>query len=160
MNMSGLSVKNMESHIAESILEYLLNIIQDDDLGNMSKLASLTVLNKLFKTDEDNGLKYKCVQADLVCSLLMAMDAGLSPTCPHADTVYVSVAMEILWQLSRMPIGQLQKVINESVIHGLLAYMDVDGEFYRYEGHCERTRLLGIILNLNFIRENFSFSQF
>ena len=130
-NMSVLSIHNMESHIAESVLEYLLNIVQDDNIGSMSKLASLTVLNKLFKTDTDNGLKFKCVQADLVCSLLMALDTGLSPTCHPADTVYVSVAMEIMWQLSKMPIGQMQKMISESVIRSLLAYLDVDGEFYR-----------------------------
>ena len=132
MKMAALALNNMESHIAESVLEYLLNIIQDDEIGNMSKLAALAVLNKLFKTDTDHGLKYRCVQADLVCSLLIALDAGLSQTCHPADTVYVQVAMEIMWQLSKMQIGQLQTLITESVIRSLLAYLDVDGEFYRY----------------------------
>ena len=126
-----MSVTNLESHITESLLEYLLNIIQDDDIANMSKLASMTVLNKFFKTDADHSLKYRCVQADLVCSLLMALDTGLSQTCQPYDTVYVKVAMEIMWEVSKMPIGQLSKVISEVLIRSLLMYLDVDGEFYR-----------------------------
>ena len=117
--------------MTESLLEYLLNIIQEDDIGNMSKLASMTVLNKFFKSDTDHSLKYRCVQADLVCSLLMALDTGLAPNCQPYDTVYVKVAMEIMWELSKMPIGQLSKVISEVVIRTLLTYLDVDGEFYR-----------------------------
>ena len=162
MKMAALALNNMESHIAESVLEYLLNIIQDDEIGNMSKLAALAVLNKLFKTDTDHGLKYRCVQADLVCSLLIALDAGLSQTCHPADTVYVQVAMEIMWQLSKMQIGQLQTLITESVIRSLLAYLDVDGEFYRYVFNslplgsfsCFFCRLL-IVFKINFFDKFF-----
>lgn len=122
-----------------SILHYLLDIVETKGLSSMSKLASLAILNKLFLKEKGTSLQLKCLQSELTSSLVIMLDSGLNALNDPADTVCISVAMEILCQFSKMPICSIQCLVTDTVIRTLLDYLNSNGRFYRFPANTKMT---------------------
>ncbi|KAK3577801.1 hypothetical protein CHS0354_024845 [Potamilus streckersoni] len=120
----------MLSNITEGVLEYLINVTQSN-VGCMTKLSGFAVLNELFKEDQNNISKVICMKQGLLDSVLIALDSALLCEIDTCDTVYVSVAMELLWQMSKLSIGQIQPLISKMVISRLVQFLNVNGQFYK-----------------------------
>ncbi|KAL3870851.1 hypothetical protein ACJMK2_038886 [Sinanodonta woodiana] len=130
------------SNITEGVLEYLINVTKSN-VGCMTKLSGFAILNELFKEDQNNISKVIGMKQGLLDSILFAIDSALSCETDTFDTVYVIVAMELLWQMSQLPIGQIQPLISKMVIGRLVQFLNVNGQFYKYSSSmaCEFHRM-------------------
>lgn len=135
----------------ESILQYLLEIVQTKNIGNMAKLASLSIINSLLLRQIGNKVTKLCLNSSFTTSLLSLVESGLNKLGDPSDYVCVSVAMEILCQYSKLPVSDLDNLNSESVIRCLLEYLDINGRFFRYPSSakvlmidlCEGQQLMG-----------------
>ena len=134
-----------------TVLNYLLNLIQAEEVSNMARLAALSVLNKLFsESDNDCEIQAFCLRKGIVSSLVLTLDIGFLSTCDSSDLVYICVAMETMWRLSTLPGHMMQPLISEFLIRRLLTYIDVEGDFFMFpsklatimEEICENKQLI------------------
>ncbi|XP_053381499.1 uncharacterized protein LOC123557243 [Mercenaria mercenaria] len=134
-----------------SIINYLIDIVETKEINNMGKLASLSVLNKLFLKEKGTSLQLKCLNSELTTSLITMLDSGLNELNDPSDAVCISVAMEILSQFSKLPICSIQSLISENVIRMLLDYINSSSKFYQFLDNsktilseaCEGKQLMG-----------------
>ena len=121
-----------------SIISFLIDIVDTREICNSGKLASMYILNKLFLKENGAELKLKCLNSELTSSLGTLIDSGLNGQDDPVHTMCVSVAMEILSQLSKLPVYMIQSLITESVIDRLLGYINTSSNFYQFPNNVRR----------------------
>lgn len=136
---------------SESILQYLRDIVETDNISNMTKLASLSILNKIFLKEQGNSLQTKCLQSEFTSCLLTMLDSGLNGLSDPSEAVTISVAMEILCQFSKLPVDTIQCLVTETTVRTLLDYLNSCSKFYQFPAStkmilseiCEGKQLMG-----------------
>ena len=127
------------SMASEEIYQFLMEIVETDRTGTIDKLAALSYLNKLFNKDTKVAMTMKCANSDFSSTLATLIETGLLEHQDPAVELLVSVAMEILYTFTQLPVASMQRIVSKPVIRILLGYTNLSGTFYAFPRKMKQT---------------------
>lgn len=121
--------------ISEKSLNYLLGLIKVEG-STMTKLSALTIIHQLMMNDSNNDVKSIFLQNGILEWILLDFDVGFDS---EENSVFLDVALNILWNISKLPVCLVQPMISQIIIRRLISMFDETTPFYAFPAKFKTT---------------------
>lgn len=121
--------------ISEKSLDYLLGLIKVEG-STMTKLSALTIIHQLMMNDPNNDVKSIFLQNGILEWILLDFDVGFDS---EENSVFLEVALNILWNISKLPVCLVQPMISQIIIRRLISMFDETTPFYAFPAKFKTT---------------------
>ncbi|KAK7473704.1 hypothetical protein BaRGS_00035031 [Batillaria attramentaria] len=124
---SSRSVRVLEDPV---LLHLLATIKQHQE--PMCRLASLFMLNSLFRQSLVPRRATFCFSEGLLLVLMDILSKDFDPRDPNNDAQLYTLAAEIIWRFSSLPVSEQGPLISNGVIRGLVQFLRTDSKYYQF----------------------------